>query len=132
MYLRANWNGSFTRHFDKIADLVCDGASKGKVTPLITSAKSVPANAQHVNLERLFNAGRIPRIYISFLRNEDPSRRQTDQAIISKLRVIFQDPSVNFSVTSSKPDRLLICASYSKGTAKRPPSSPNSNMPSAA
>jgi len=114
MFLRANWKQSFLQASRQMLASVCDGAQQKKVTPLITVLRSIPVSAMGVDYVTLFKNGRIPRIYLSIER--DPG--MTAEGCISKLKAIFQLTNATFSVISSKPARVLICASYFKETPK--------------
>lgn len=65
------------------------------------------------------------------LRSPDPvsGEKMSHGGIISKLRVTYADLGVRFSVTSKRPDRILICVSSSKETTKLEPE-PSSPGPS--
>ncbi len=83
-----------------------------KVMPLLTvppSNKDVASNAAHI---MSFKTGSIPRIYILF----GKGTKLSQEATLSKLRGIFPDPNVTFTVKSKRSTPLLICVSWRSPT----------------
>ena len=116
MYSRVNWKHDFLTSSEGIRVLLCDGVAQRKVIPLLIRRPSVPAAAEHAALVRLFNAGLIPRIFVSVQRTP----AMTPYDVISRLRVTFPGPNVIFSALSSRQDRTLICVSSSNVTSHEP------------
>lgn len=71
-------------------------------------------SVHHAEIATLFKKGLIRRIYAWY----PQATWQKPEDVILRLRDIFPDPSVTFSVVSSKPGRLLIFGCYSNETPK--------------
>ena len=93
-----------------------DAVDQGKVIPLFIRRRSSGRSAWHADLLTAFKAGHIRQMYMSFPKTEE----EKPEGSISRLRAIFPDPSVTFSVTSSKRTHITICVSYSRPTELPP------------
>ena len=124
-YGRPDLSVRYSKLSPLMIELLCDGATKGEVIPLLTTAKSSKVPAWNAEVQRLFKRGRIPRIFMLFRHAQETTIGDT----ISRLRDTFQVPNASYSTISSVPGKTLICASYSKETEKQPPASPTSSTP---
>lgn len=92
--------------------LMLEGVKKGVVIPFLTYHLSGEESAWGVDVRRLFNNGRIRRIYISVEKPEG----LTTAGIISRLKGDDPDPNVILSEISSRRGRVLIYGCYLNGT----------------
>ena len=127
-YGRPDLSARYSRLSPAMTTSLCDAASKGELTLLLTTARSSVVPAWNAEVQRLFRNGLIPRIYMCFLHSEQTTPEDT----ILRLKDTFRVPSASYSVISSAPGRTLICALYSKETAKPLPDSPTPSTPAAA